>query len=110
MKEGSQLNNFFSRVYEIVAKIPPGKVATYGQIAFLLGEPHNGRVVGWAMKAAPSDKNLPCHRVVNRLGELSPSYVFGGYDVQRKLLESEGVTFRKDGRINMKEHMWSGEV
>jgi methylated-DNA-protein-cysteine methyltransferase-like protein len=100
------LKDFFKRVYEIVAQIPEGKVATYGQIALIIGERCNARVVGWAMKAAPEHLKLPCHRVVNRLGELSPDHVFGSSDLQRALLLSEGVTFLENGRINMKKHLW----
>lgn len=100
------MKDYFSRVYEIVAKIPGGKVATYGQIANMLGDRCNARVVGWAMKAAPN--NLPCHRVVNRLGEMAPGYVFGSKQLQRDILESEGITFKSNGCIDMNKHLWEG--
>lgn len=103
------LNEFFSEVYKIVAKIPEGKVATYGQIAMMLGSPRGARTVGWAMKAAPRELKLPCHRVVNRLGELSPDYVFGASELQRAILEDEGVKFKKDGRINLEKCLWDGK-
>jgi methylated-DNA-protein-cysteine methyltransferase-like protein len=104
------LKNFYSQVYEIVAKIPKGKVATYGQIAEMLGRgPGGARLVGWAMKAAPDDLHLPCHRVVNKKGELAPEYAFGSKDVQRQILVSEGITFNEDDCINMKEHLWLGD-
>ena len=99
---------FFQRVYVLVAQIPRGKVATYGQIAALLGQSRNARVVGWAMKAVPENLKLPCHRVVNKFGELSPNYAFGDKSVQRGILEYEGITFLKDGKINMKKHLWNG--
>lgn len=99
------MKNYFQKVYEIVEKIPKGKVATYGQIAAILGTPRSARVVGWAMKAAPN--HLPCHRVVNKSGELSPFYVFGDQAFQRALLEKEGVTFTSKGTIDMKKHLWS---
>lgn len=102
------MNDYFKRVYEIVARIPEGKVATYGQIAALLGDRCNARVVGWAMKAAPYELKLPCHRVVNRLGEMSPEYVFGSKQLQKDILEAEGITFKKDGCIDMKKHLWDG--
>lgn len=102
------MEKFFSKVYEIVSKIPVGKVITYGQIAMLLGKPKGARAVGWAMRAVNSNANLPCHRVVNRLGEMSPNYVFGSSELQRAILESEGITFLKNGCIDMKKHMWSG--
>lgn len=102
------MKDFYQKVYEIVAKIPKGKIATYGQIAAILGQPRSARIVGWAMKAAPEHLHLPCHRVVNRLGELAPDYAFGSSDVQRGLLLSEGITFDEEGRINVKKHLWNG--
>ena len=102
------MENFFLKVYEIVSKIPEGKVATYGQIALLLGKPKGARAVGWAMRAAPKYLNLPCHRVVNRLGELSPDYVFGSSELQKAMLTSEGITFNENGRIDIKKHLWNG--
>lgn len=104
------MKNFFSRVYEIVSQIPEGRVATYGQIALLLGEPRSARIVGWAMRSVPKEINLPCHRVVNRLGEMAPGCVFGSPEIQRKMLTLEGITFKKDGCIDMKKHLWNGEV
>ena len=101
------MKDFFQRVYDIVARIPEGKVATYGQIAEMLGRPKAARAVGWAMRAAPAHLQLPCHRVVNRLGELAPDHAFGSPDVQRELLLSEGITFGEDGRIHIKRHLWN---
>ncbi len=101
-----RMSGFFRDVYRVVACIPEGKVATYGQIAALLGYPRRARIVGWAMANVPSHMNLPCHRVVSKKGILAPHYVFGGREVQRALLEKEGITFLKDGSINMKEHGW----
>lgn len=103
------MESYFGKVYDIVAKIPPGKVATYGQIAALTGNPRGARTVGWAMQSAPENLNLPCHRVVNRLGEMAPAYVFGGAENQRAMLEMEGITFKEDGRIDMSKHLWKGE-
>ena len=102
------MKDFFIRVYNIVSQIPEGKVATYGQIALLLGEPRSGRIVGWAMKAAPEHLSLPCHRVVNRLGEMAPEYVFGTPEIQRSILISEGITFKENGCIDLKKHLWNG--
>lgn len=103
------MKSFFERVYDIVSEIPMGKVASYGQIGTMLGSPRGARTVGWAMQAAPSGRKLPCHRVVNRTGTLAPGDIFGGYEVQRSMLESEGVTFLGDGRIDMKKHLWKPE-
>ena len=104
------MDNFFKEVYEIVAQIPAGKVASYGQIAAMLGNPRAARTVGWAMASAPSHLQLPCHRVVNREGRLSPDPVFGGYEVQRADLEAEGVVFKADGRIDMKKCLWRPDL
>ncbi|NLB56062.1 MAG: MGMT family protein [Lentisphaerae bacterium] len=98
---------FFERVYEIVGKIPKGKVATYGQIAIMLGEPGKAKIVGWALHSNPYRGKVPCHRVVNRFGECSGSFAFGGIDVQRGLLENEGVEFDEEGRVDLKRFLWS---
>lgn len=92
---------FFQRVYDLVALIPEGKVMTYGQIAKRLGGFYSGRTVGFAMRAAPAERNLPCHRVVNKQGDMAPGYCFGGAERQRRLLKKEGVRFHRDGKINM---------
>lgn len=101
------VKNFNTRVYEIAALIPRGKVATYGQIAMMLGYPRGGIMVGRAMSKAPAHLRLPCHRVVNRTGRLAPPEVFGSEDVQRAMLEAEGITFRPDGTIDMARHIWT---
>jgi methylated-DNA-protein-cysteine methyltransferase-like protein len=97
---------FFKRVWSIVGHVPRGMVTTYGAIARVLGSPRAARTVGWAMRAAPSGSGLPCHRVVNASGALSPEDTFGGPGVQRSLLESEGVTFDARGRVEMRRHIW----
>jgi methylated-DNA-protein-cysteine methyltransferase related protein len=97
---------FYTRVYQIAAQIPRGKVATYGQIAALLGNPLAARLVGEAMSCAPEDLDIPCHRVVNRAGEMAPVYVFGGADKQRECLAGEGVAFRPDGRVDLVQSLW----
>ncbi len=95
---------FFERVYNIVSKIPEGQVATYGQIALIVGNPYASRIVGYAMSRAPSE--LPCHRVVNKEGRMAPGNIFGGQEVQRSRLEKEGITFMANGCINMEKHLW----
>jgi methylated-DNA-protein-cysteine methyltransferase-like protein len=97
---------FFERVYDIVARIPRGRVVTYGQIAFLVGNPRAARTVGWAVHDSPPERDLPCHRVVRKSGRLPPDHVFGGAGVQRRLLEKEGVTFLGDGRVDLARHLW----
>ncbi len=96
---------FFEEVYRIVATIPEGSVITYGMIAEMLGNPRSSRVVGYAMHSAPAERGLPCHRVVNREGRLSPDDVFGGSGVQQKLLEEEGITFLPNGCIDLQKHL-----
>jgi len=96
----------FSRVYALVAAIPSGQVTTYGQIASLLGDPRGARTVGWALHSNPYPGVVPCHRVVNKRGELSGGFAFGGPEVQRSLLEQEGVSFLPDGRVDLERHLW----
>ena len=99
-------DSFFEHVWTVAAKVPRGKVTTYGAMARALGSPGAARTVGWAMRAAPVRSGMPCHRVINVTGELSPEDTFGGPGVQRSLLESEGVTFDVQGRVDMKRHLW----
>ena len=102
--------NFFLRVYTVVKQIPHGKVATYGQIATSLGCPNCSRQVGWALHANPDPKNIPCHRVVNRHGEVCKGFVFGGLEEQRKLLEGEGIVFEKNGAISLLKYQWKPQL
>ena len=97
---------FFDRVYALVSLIPYGKVATYGQIARLLGAPRAARTVGWAMHGNPHGERVPCHRVIQRSGTCSPYFCVGDPDAQRRLLEREGVEFLLNGRVNLDVHQW----
>lgn len=103
------MKDFYKRVYEVVAHIPKGKVTTYGQIALILDQPRSARIVGWAMRGASEKLNLPCHRVVNRFGELAPHYAFGAQEVQRGILIGEGITFKENGCVDLKKHLWCGD-
>ena len=96
--------NTFEIIYEVVKSIPKGKVATYGQVAALAGNPRWARVVGYALHNNPKPLVIPCHRVVNREGRLAPSFAFGGADVQRQLLEAEGIVFELDGRVDLEKY------
>lgn len=98
---------FSRRVYETVAGIPYGRVVTYGQVAELVGVPDAAQEVGVVMSRATPQMGLPCHRVVNKTGTLSPEYAFGGPGVQRAKLEEEGILFTSDGRIDMLRHQWN---
>ncbi|WP_126029817.1 methylated-DNA--[protein]-cysteine S-methyltransferase [Bifidobacterium callimiconis] len=84
---------FSQRVYDVVRRIPRGRVATYGQVAALAGAPRSARFVGFALHSNPEPGVIPCHRVVFRDGSLAPGFAFGGPERQRALLEEEGVTF-----------------
>lgn len=99
----------FQKIYEVVKKIPKGKVCTYGMVAELAGNRRWSRVVGYALHVNPEPGIIPCHRVVNRFGETTPAFAFGGEDVQRQLLENEGIKFTKDGKVDLKKYMWYGE-
>ena len=96
--------NIFEKIYEVVKNIPKGKVATYGQVALLAGNPRWARVVGYALHVNPEPGMIPCHRVVNREGKVAPGFAFGGEGVQRQLLESEGIIFETDGRIDLEKY------
>lgn len=109
-KSSSLINNndFFDRVYKIVAKIPFGKVTTYGDIAEVCGTRAAARTVGWALNGA-KDSGLPCHRVVNRYGALTGRIHFGDPELMEELLRSEGVEFDQDGYVRMDKHLWKPE-
>ena len=94
----------FEKIYKVVCTIPKGKVATYGQVALLAGNPRWSRVVGYALHNNPAPGAIPCHRVVNREGRVAEAFVFGGGVAQRTLLEAEGVVFETDGRIDLEKY------
>jgi methylated-DNA-protein-cysteine methyltransferase-like protein len=97
--------SFFERVYEVVRQIPPGRVATYGQIARRLGEPHAARTVGWALRAA-ADPTVPWHRVLNAQGRISAEDTRREGALQRVLLEAEGIDFDERGRVDLGLCQW----
>lgn len=97
--------NTFEKIYEVVKQIPYGKVATYGQIAAMAGNPHWSQVVGYALHVNPDPDNIPCFRVVNRFGEPSNAFAFGGKNTQIMLLNAEGITV-EDGRVDLKKYLW----
>lgn len=98
-------DTFFDRVWAVVADIPHGHVTTYGHIARHLASGRSARAVGWAMKAAAGTP-LPCHRVLNRRGELTGARHFETPTLMRERLESEGVAFREDGSVDLNAHVW----
>ena len=98
--------NTFDKIYEVASKIPLGKVMTYGQIAQMVNT--NPRVVGYAMAANKSPKDVPCHRVIKSDGTLAGGYAFGGRDVKRQLLEDEGIPF-VNNIVDLKKHLYSAD-
>jgi len=100
------MNNSFDIIYSVVKSIPKGKVATYGQIAAYAGNPRWSRVVGFALHVNPQPGLIPCHRVVNRFGEVSTAFAFGGENMQRLLLIEEGIEFQPDGKIDLSRFQW----
>ena len=98
----------FDKIYETVKKIPKGYVSTYGDIAFAVGNPRLARVVGYALHANPDPEGIPCYRVVTKDGRTSSAFAFGGADVQRALLEADGIGFTPDGRVDMAKYQWEG--
>ena len=99
-------SNFANKVYDIVMHVPKGKVSTYGMIATLSGNPNAARAVGQILHKNPNPIKIPCHRIVNRNGRLAPSFAFGGSDIQKILLEREGISFDSNNKINMKQYEW----
>ena len=98
------MSNFFKEVYCVVSNIPRGSVMNYGMVADLAGNKRMARQVGFALHANPDPDTIPCHRVVMKDGSLTPSYAFGGIDVQRQKLEDEGVGFLGD-KVDMKNYL-----
>lgn len=101
------MTTFTEEVIEIIKSIPPGRVMTYGQVAEWAGSPRGARQVVWILHTMSRKHGLPWQRVVNRLGEISLSCEQGG-DLQRHLLEEEGVVFTESGRIDLKIYRYTG--
>lgn len=101
----TQREQLYALVYETVLEIPAGKVATYGQIAKLLGLPNHARHVGFALSALDNDTCVPWFRVVNAKGETHIRHG-GAPSFQRELLASEGIVFNDKGRISLKQFQW----
>ncbi len=107
-KEKESTNSdFYQHVYELVRKIPHGRVTSYGLIARYLGSPQASRMVGWAMNQAHYQQEyVPAHRVVNRNGVLSGKHHFGGEHVMHDLLVSEGIQIENDQIIEFEKYLW----
>lgn len=102
--------NFYAAVYRLVAQIPPGRVATYGQIARWLGHPSAARAVGYALHALPTGSEIPWQRVINAAGRVSSRCDRHYEAIQRALLEAEGVTFELYGNVDLQRFGWSGPL
>ncbi|MCU0438029.1 MAG: MGMT family protein [Raineya sp.] len=99
--------NFFQEVYEVVKLIPEGQVTTYGAIAQYLGTKGGARMVGWAMNAAHTEKDVPAHRVVNRNGQLTGKHFFETPETMQNLLENEGLKIVNDQIQDFQKHFWN---
>ena len=103
----TQSKGFFLRVYEVVKRIPSGRVSTYGAIARYLGSPGAARMVGWAMnQSSTSPEYIPAHRVVNRAGLLTGKHHFDGTTLMQELLENEGAIIEGNRIMNMEDLYW----
>ena len=100
---------FTTRVIELIRAIPSGNVCTYGKIAMYAGNPRGARQVVRILHSCGEKERLPWHRVVNREGRISlrPKE---GYEVQRQLLEQEGVEFEQSGNIDLKHYLWEPDL
>jgi methylated-DNA-protein-cysteine methyltransferase-like protein len=96
-----------SLIFAVVRRIPRGRVATCGQVAFLAGLPRHARLVGYALHALPDHSSVPWHRVVNALGRTSPRSDGMGHDqLQRLMLQREGVRFSRQGVLSLARYQW----
>lgn len=96
----------YQRIYQVVGRIPPGRVATYGQVAALAGLAGHARQVGYALHALPESSGVPWHRVVNAKGEISLRAMPGAELVQQQRLAREGVHLQPNGRIPLEQVRW----
>ena len=100
------MNKTYERIYATVQRIPAGKVATYGQIARLAGLAGHARQIGYALNALPGGEDVPWHRVINAKGEISKRADPVYEQIQRELLEDEGIVFTADGRVSLTHFLW----
>jgi methylated-DNA-protein-cysteine methyltransferase related protein len=105
LQRAKRKSDFFDRVFKIVSQIPAGKVTTYGAVAEACGVKSAARTVGWALHGT-NGLGIPCHRVVNRNGDLTGKVHFGDIHMMEDLLRSEGVEFNRDGSVVIEKHMW----
>ena len=101
--------SLWPRIYAVVARVPRGRVVTYGQVAALAGLPRQARLVGYAMHGLPDGSTLPWHRVINAQGACSTGRVVLPPDKQQRMLEAEGVVFNERGRCDLARYRWTPE-
>ena len=103
------MKHFYEQVYELVRQVPSGSVVTYGQVAAMLGSPRSARAVGYALRYLPRGTDVPWQRVINHKGQISPRFPAESPLIQRALLESEGVAFDANDRVDLKRFRWLGD-
>lgn len=101
------MSSFFEKVHHLVRQVPPGKVTSYGAIARMLEHPYAARTVGWAMHSIPEGSDVPWWRVLNSKGRISLSGERSA-NLQRELLEAEGVEFDGHGYVDWERFGWEG--
>lgn len=106
MKRSAKSAGFFESVWRLVRRVPPGRVVTYGQVAAMLGHPRAARTVGWAMHSLPEGGDVPWWRVLNAQGRSSIDCLEHSADLQRQLLEQEGVVFDQKGYVDLRIFQW----
>jgi methylated-DNA-protein-cysteine methyltransferase-like protein len=104
-KDGVTDKSFTDRAKDAIKRIPPGKVASYGQVAALAGSPRSARQVVWLLHSSSDKHGLPWHRVINVKGQISLPHGYG-YELQKALLEEEGVVFDRTDKVDMKRYRW----
>lgn len=106
----SDRNDFFEQVYAVVRLIPWGRVSSYGAIASYLGAKRSARMVGYAMNASHTQPDIPAHRVVNRIGQLTGKHHFAHPNMMQNLLKEEGIKVENDQILDFEQHFWDPEA
>ncbi len=106
----SKKNGLYEKIYAVVERIPSGMVATYGQIARVAGLGGQARLVGYALRNLPSERDVPWHRVINAQGRISQGSRGEGVNIQRQWLEEEGVEFDLKGKVDLDRFGWEGDL
>jgi methylated-DNA-protein-cysteine methyltransferase-like protein len=106
MAKHSPRSPFTEKLIEVIASIPEGRVCTYGGVAAIAGNPRGARSVVWVLNSSSERESLPWHRVINSRGTISlkPGY---GFELQKQLLESEGIIVSNDGAVDLEKYLWS---